>query len=98
DEIRQITDRLYNPLKYHIAQFIKQQRQDDRGRKAPDQRVQANQYRIAQQYYKIRIVDNEHLEVLEAYPITRPYACERIVILKGHYDSEHGTILEDQIV
>ncbi|MNL74792.1 hypothetical protein D3C87_2004800 [compost metagenome] len=61
--MRQISQGLNRPFKKYMFNFIEQQRQNNRPRKAPNDFIQADQQRISKNRIKLRVF--EHLaEVL----------------------------------
>ncbi|MNI61272.1 hypothetical protein D3C73_1165330 [compost metagenome] len=93
--MRQIADRLNNPLEQYVPHLIEHQRQQNRGRKSEQQLQQADDNRIAHHRPEVRRV-KERFEMLQPYPWTAEKSAEQLIILKRHQYPVHGQITEDE--
>jgi len=81
--VRQIDDRLENPLVHDFPQFVQEQRKDNRNRKGKNQVIKSDQNRIFKNPQKLRV--SEHpAELIESDPWAACKALENVVVLKRH--------------
>ena len=92
--MRHIYDRLHQFLVRSASNFVQHQRQQNRRRKPHDDLIQADHNRIFQHQWKKRGFKNL-LEIEQAHPFASQKAPCHSEVLKGHDDSIHRDILED---
>ena len=93
DEVREVGERLHRLLVGDRPDLVEQQRQDDRGRKAEDDPVHADDDRVSGDPVEERILE-EPLEVLEVIPGTAVDAPGDAEVLEGDADPVHGKVFE----
>lgn len=97
NKVRQIGDRLHEPLEQLVPQLVQQQRQNDRGGEPEQQIVETDQQRIADQPPKIEAVEKVD-EMFEPDPRTVPDAGSGAEILKGDLQAVHGAVIENNVI
>ncbi|MNW60132.1 hypothetical protein D3C74_380910 [compost metagenome] len=93
--MRHIRDRLYGFLEFTVADFIKHQRQNDRGRKAKHDSPHIQEKRIFDDPPKVRPL-KEINEMLETDPVAFGKSKQRLIILKGDENAPHRTVTENK--
>lgn len=91
--MRQINDGLHKTFEQRRAQFIQQQRQHDRCRKAEQQAVHVKRQRIADQLPEVRVAQ-KLLEMRESDPRAVDKAHHRVIVLKSDDVAEDRPVME----
>ena len=82
DEMRQIRDGLNGALVFRAPDLVQEKREDDRCRKAGDQRVETQNHRVLDDPKRVRVYQ-ELLEIFKTDPLTGPESGERVKSLEG---------------
>ncbi len=93
--MRQIADRLNDPLEHHLPHLIQHKRQQYRGRKTKQQLEQADDNRVAHNRPEVRRI-KKRFEVFKPDPWTVKKTAEQLIILKSHQYPVHRQITEDK--
>ncbi|MNW47504.1 hypothetical protein D3C74_248360 [compost metagenome] len=92
--MRQVDERLEQPLKEVAPELIQHQCQNDRYRKVDKQVQRKQDHRVFQNDHKIRL-GKQPSEMLQTDPFAASDAVIRLIILKGNDQPVHREILED---